>query len=213
MFFFQQASASPTLHYLRTPNHCFRRVDKCVPLVTSQCLDVTLPYKFTSLTTWISNSSSSNSQSVDTFVDPLFEHFEQTQFYLSQWKSLRAIPHCWKALQSVLCASFFPRCDNESSSATSVPSSANTTAKRSRILLPNYDMCRLTRGPCRLLDKYYEWPDFLKCHNDTLFPAKCPNEYTDLKFNMSHASNQLGTTSPSGKCMDPLVSTDDANVW
>lgn len=108
--------------------------------------------------------------------------------YLSKWKGLRTIPQCWKALQSVLCASFFPRCDNESS----------------KVMLPTLEMCRLTRGPCRLIEKHYGWPEFLRCENKSLFPDKCQNGYTDLKFNNLANVN---------RCMWPLVSTDDKRIW
>jgi smoothened protein len=151
----------------QSPDHCYKTA-KCRTLNTSQCLDVTLPYKFT--TSHVLENHS----------------FSEIHDYLSRWKGLRSIPQCWKALQSVLCASFFPRCDNESS----------------RVSLPTHEMCRFTRGPCRLIELHYEWPEFLRCDNETLFPPKCKNEYTDLKFN----------TSAIAKCVPPLVSSDDSNI-
>lgn len=164
-------SFNPLTHGNGSPDqsHCYRQW-KCRPLHNSQCLDVTLPYKFTTSTVWENQS------------------FNEIHDYLNRWKGLRSIPQCWKALQSVLCATFFPRCDNESS----------------RVSLPTHDMCRLTRHPCRLIEQHHHWPEFLRCDNETLFPSKCKNDYTDLKFN---------TTAVGAKCSPPLVQTEDQNIW
>ena len=150
-------------------------MNKCVSLNSSNCLDITLPYKYTSFSYLSTNATD----------DDDIESIEQ---YLSLWKGLRSVPQCWKALQSVLCASFFPRCDNESS----------------RVLLPTYEMCRMIRGPCRLIQYYYSWPLFLRCDNESLFPAKCQNVYTDLKFtNLANVN----------RCTAPLVQSDDRKIW
>ena len=133
--------------------HCYRQ-SRCRPLVSSQCLDVTLPYKFTSNTVWENQS------------------FVQIDNYLNKWKGLRSIPQCWKALQTVLCATFFPRCDQESN----------------RVSLPTQEMCRRIQHPCRLIGQHHRWPEFLRCDNTTLFPVVCKNDYTDLKFNTSGES-------------------------
>lgn len=170
-------------------SRCFRTVPQCVSLRTTQCLDVTLPYSYTypSLTTISSNQSlSSSTIIIEQELDEI-EHLAKIRYYLEQWKGLRAIPRCWKALQSVLCSTFFPRCD---------PS-------MSRISLPTNEMCRLFRQPCRAIDQYYRWPSFLRCDNQSSFPSKCPNEYIDFKFNISHTN----------RCHHPLVSTDDKNSW
>lgn len=149
---------------------CYHQVERCELLNSSQCLDVTLPYKYTTIPS--------------SFHDLVINDIH---LYLSRWKVLRSIPQCWKVLQSILCASFFPRCDIENR----------------RVMLPNYDMCKLTRSPCRLIEKHYKWPDFLSdCNNSNLFP-NCPNEYTDLKFNSSETP----------KCHSPLVNSNDTNIW
>lgn len=147
-------------------NKCYLAT-KCQPLASSACLDVTLPYKFTSLPTG-------------------FKDQQAVHEYLNKWKGLRKIPRCWIALQSVLCTSFLPRCDS------------NTT------FLPTFEMCKIAQGPCRLIESHFShiWPSFLRCDNKTRFPTNCSNQYKDLKFNISAA-----------KCPVPLVPTDDSGRW
>lgn len=136
--------------------HCYRQ-SRCRSLVSSQCLDVTLPYKYTTTAVWENQS------------------YAEIDNYLNNWKGLRSIPQCWKALQSVLCATFFPRCDNESN----------------RVSLPTLDMCRRIQHPCRLIGQHHRWPEFLRCDNTSLFPVVCKNDYTDLKFNTSGTVQQV----------------------
>ncbi|KAH7644873.1 smoothened-like protein [Dermatophagoides farinae] len=173
-----------TMKSYRSPANCYRPVKRCIPLnVSLPCLDVSLPYKFTAYSLPFEQSSSLSSV--------LMNHqqmIEMTRSYLDGWKGLRSIPQCWKALQTALCASFFPRCDNDSS----------------RVILPTYEMCRLTRAPCRIIDEHFRWPSFLQCENETFFPTKCPNSYTDLKFS---------TTIVNSRCPTPLVSTDDSRIF
>ncbi|XP_054157907.1 uncharacterized protein LOC128956240 [Oppia nitens] len=173
-------------------NHCYRQ-SRCRPLHTGQCLDVTLPYKLTTAGVpapglWDLNSNGGGGGGGD--ADRELVGHRDIHDYLSRWKGLRSVPQCWKALQSVLCATFFPRCDNDTG----------------RVSLPTREMCRLTRHPCRLLERHHHWPEFLRCDNETLFPGRCKNDYTDLKF---HAAPGVQPA----RCALPLVNTDDHNIW
>ena len=153
-----------------------------------------MPYKYTSLPLFFPNfpnnnlSSFSSNHTTEQLIELIF------QSYLNEWKGLRTIPKCWKALQSLLCATFFPRCDQDSS----------------QVWLATYNMCRALRGPCRLIDNHFSWPSFLKCENHSLFASysskvpKCENKYTDFRFN----------TEISGpRCQDPLVDSRQESLW
>ncbi|XP_053643135.2 protein smoothened isoform X2 [Cherax quadricarinatus] len=121
------------------------RTAQCEALEESTCLGVQLPYMHTSLAlTGLPNQRIAR------------EHLEL-------WSSLRNIPRCWAVVQPLLCAIFFPRCDNNS------------------LELPSQEMCVITRGPCRLVEHEREWPDFLLCRED--YPHKCKNSVRELKFN------------------------------
>lgn len=64
--------------------------------------------------------------------------------------------------------------------------------------LPSQEMCKMVLGPCRMLLNHTIWPSFAKCDNTKLFPPLCKNDIREMKFNTS------------GKCLKPLVSTDNA---
>ncbi|CAG2166838.1 unnamed protein product, partial [Oppiella nova] len=178
------AALYPMSPAIASPDHCYR-ASRCRPLNTSQCLDVTLTYKHTA------SAFEGNGILGPDATIAWGDNAHDIHDYLSRWKGLRSVPQCWKALQSVLCAIFFPRCDDSTG----------------RVSLPTHDMCRLTRQPCRLLEQHHHWPPWLRCDNDTLFPHKCKNDYTDLKFQTAPG------VAPASKCSLPLVTTDDTNIW
>ncbi|XP_042205429.1 smoothened homolog isoform X2 [Homarus americanus] len=121
------------------------RTAQCEVLEETTCLGVQLPYTHTSLAlTGLSNQRLAREQ-------------------LELWSSLRNIPRCWAVVQPLLCAIFFPRCDNNS------------------LELPSQEMCVITRGPCRLVEYERGWPEFLVCRRD--YSHKCKNSVRELKFN------------------------------
>ncbi|KAK3890719.1 hypothetical protein Pcinc_005354 [Petrolisthes cinctipes] len=117
----------------------------CEVLEERTCLGVPLPYTHTSL-----SLTGLPSQRV-------------AREHLEMWSSLRNIPRCWAVVQPLLCAVFFPRCENTS------------------VELPSHEMCFITRGPCRLVELERGWPEFLKCHED--YPRKCKNSVRQMRFN------------------------------
>lgn len=94
-------------------------------------------------------------------------------------QGLRHIPKCWAVVQPFLCSVFMPKCVNGT------------------VDLPSQEMCKMVSGPCRLLFNHTFWPNFIKCENAELFPRMCKIDIRELKFNTS------------GKCLDPLVPTDN----
>ncbi|XP_069696692.1 protein smoothened isoform X2 [Periplaneta americana] len=63
--------------------------------------------------------------------------------------------------------------------------------------LPSQEMCKMTVGPCRILESYKSWPSFFRCDDTVRFPPMCKNDARELKYN---------TTS---QCQSPLVPTDN----
>ncbi|KAF7495211.1 Smoothened -like protein [Sarcoptes scabiei] len=162
---------------LRNPSQCSRSISKCLPVINSSvCLDIYLPYK----------STAALIQTDD--LNQYIEIVELTTDYLEKWNGLRYVPQCWKAIQILLCATFFPKCDNETS----------------QIYLLSNDFCEQIREPCGVVEKYFEWPDFLDCNNRTLFPENCANLYSDMK---------IMNTIKTNRCNYPLVYTDDRKIW
>ncbi|XP_045127939.1 LOW QUALITY PROTEIN: smoothened homolog [Portunus trituberculatus] len=158
-------SSPDDLHLLNAVNQvdqCHKRAE-CVPLEETTCLGVTLPYTHTSLAlSGLPNQRMAREQ-------------------LEEWSALRNIPRCWAVVQPLLCAVFFPQCNNSS------------------VELPSQEMCVITRGPCRVVEKEKRWPDFLKCHEE--YPHKCKNTVRELKFNTT------------GQCTPPLVATEEDSSW
>ncbi|XP_012263343.2 protein smoothened isoform X2 [Athalia rosae] len=95
-------------------------------------------------------------------------------------QGLRHIPKCWAVVQPFLCSLFMPKCINGT------------------VDLPSQEMCKMISGPCRLLFNHTIWPSFIKCDNAELFPRMCKNDIREFKFNTS------------GKCLSPLVPTDNS---
>lgn len=140
-------SSPDDLHLLNPGNQddqCRKRAE-CVPLEERSCLGVTLPYTHTSLA--LSG----------------FPNQRMAREQLEVWSALRNIPRCWAVVQPLLCAVFFPQCNNSS------------------VELPSQEMCVITRVPCRLVERERGWPEFLMCHEE--YPHKCKNTLRELKFN------------------------------
>ncbi|KAG0716171.1 Protein smoothened [Chionoecetes opilio] len=141
------SSSQDNLHLLNAVtqvDQCHKRAE-CVPLEETSCLGMPLPYTHTSLA--LSG----------------FPNQRMAREQLEVWSALRNIPRCWAVVQPLLCAVFFPQCNNSS------------------VELPSQEMCVITRGPCRLVEYERGWPEFLKCHEE--YPHKCKNTVRELKFN------------------------------
>ncbi|XP_071451217.1 protein smoothened [Hetaerina americana] len=149
-------------------NYCTRPAT-CEALEHTACLGAKLPYEHTS----------------SGLVDDALSQAEARE-RIHEWEqSLRWVPRCWAVVQPLLCALYFPRCDNSS------------------VHLPSQEMCRLVMGPCRIVRMHFgEWPDFLQCFNTTKFPPMCKNDLREVRFNGSGRG-----------CPHPLVSTEDKNSW
>ncbi|XP_046396716.1 protein smoothened isoform X2 [Ischnura elegans] len=149
--------------------HYCTRPATCEPLEQTACLGAKLPYEHTS----------------SGLVEDALSQAEARE-RIHEWEqSLRWVPRCWAVVQPLLCALYFPRCDNSS------------------VHLPSQEMCRLVMGPCRIVRMHFgEWPDFLQCANTTKFPPMCKNDLREVRFNGSGRG-----------CPHPLVSTEDKNSW
>ncbi|XP_078665081.1 protein smoothened-like [Branchiostoma floridae x Branchiostoma belcheri] len=95
------------------------------------------------------------------------------------WTGLRNVPRCWEVIQPLLCSVYMPKCEN------------------GYVELPSYEMCAITRGPCKIVEEEQGWPAFLQCQDRNQFISGCENEVKNMKFN--------GT----GGCERPLVETDN----
>ncbi|KZC04568.1 PREDICTED: protein smoothened [Dufourea novaeangliae] len=117
-----------------------------------------------------------------TTLDLIPEHITQDMIEerLHVLQALRHIPKCWAVVQPLLCSIFMPKCINDT------------------VDLPSQEMCKIVSGPCRIVFNQTIWPNFIKCENTELFPKLCKNDIRELKFNIS------------GKCLKPLVPTDNA---
>ncbi|XP_050472211.1 protein smoothened isoform X2 [Bombus huntii] len=117
-----------------------------------------------------------------TTLDLIPEHVTQdiVEEKLHVLQALRHMPKCWAVVQPFLCSIFMPKCINDT------------------VDLPSQEMCKMVSGPCRIVFNHTIWPSFVKCENTDLFPRLCKNDIRELKFNIS------------GKCLKPLVPTDNA---
>lgn len=103
---------------------------------------------------------------------------EKVQEKLQLYQYLRYIPKCWAVIQPFLCALYMPKCNDE------------------LVNLPSKEMCRITKGPCKILYNTTVFPKFMDCDNKQIFPSQCKNDIHEVKFNTT------------GICMQPLVRTD-----
>ncbi|KAG1695552.1 Ubiquitin carboxyl-terminal hydrolase 20 [Nymphon striatum] len=108
---------------------------------------------------------------------------QEVQDKLRLWKGLQNVPKCWAVVQPLLCAVYMPKCENDV------------------ITLPSQEMCRISRGPCRIVEKEKGWPDFLSCDKREHFPSQCKNDIMGLRFNST------------GRCEKPLVRTENPISW
>ncbi|CAM1302093.1 SMO (predicted) [Pycnogonum litorale] len=108
---------------------------------------------------------------------------DEVQEKLGLWKALQNVPRCWAVVQPLLCAVYMPKCEDAA------------------VMLPSQELCRKTRGPCRIVEKEHGWPEFLDCDKTENFPRQCKNDILGLKFNTT------------GRCERPLVQTDNALSW
>uniref|UniRef100_T1ISZ0 G-protein coupled receptors family 2 profile 2 domain-containing protein n=1 Tax=Strigamia maritima TaxID=126957 RepID=T1ISZ0_STRMM len=107
----------------------------------------------------------------------------EVQRQMQLWAGLSSVPRCWSVIRPLLCAVYMPRCENGS------------------IDLPSYDLCRITRKRCRIVEVIENWPEFLKCDKPH-FKHQCKNEWREVKFNSSTA-----------RCAAPLVNSDHELSW
>ncbi|XP_076675288.1 smoothened, frizzled class receptor [Andrena cerasifolii] len=117
-----------------------------------------------------------------TTLDLIPKHMSQDDIEerLHILQALRHIPKCWAVVQPLLCSIFMPKCITDT------------------VDLPSQEMCKMVSGPCRIAFNHTIWPSFVKCENTKLFPRLCKNDIRELKYNIS------------GKCLKPLVPTDNA---
>lgn len=73
----------------------------------------------------------------------------EVQEKLALWYGLQAAPECWAVVQPYLCSVYMPKCDNETG----------------EVELPSKELCQRTRTPCKIVERYKGWPDFLDCSN------------------------------------------------
>ena len=73
---------------------------------------------------------------------------------LRMWEGLQLVPKCWEVIQPFICAVYLPKCEG------------------GFVELPSYDMCSITRGPCKIVEIEHGWPDFVKC-DESRFPLDC----------------------------------------
>lgn len=107
----------------------------------------------------------------------------ETLDILNKWKALQSVPKCWAVVQPLLCAIYLPKCEN------------------GFVTLPSQEMCNVTRGPCRVVAREQNWPSYLLCENESLFPSGCKNDLRELKFNTT------------AHCASPLVETRFTESW
>ncbi|KAJ9592921.1 hypothetical protein L9F63_015426, partial [Diploptera punctata] len=63
-------------------------------------------------------------------------------------------------------------------------------------------MCKMTIGPCRILELEHYWPSFFHCDDQEKFPPMCKNDVRELKFNTT-----------GGQCLSPLVPTENTYAF
>jgi len=102
--------------------------------------------------------------------------YNSTQEKLLLWSGLKAIPKCWDVIQPLLCSIYLPRCENN------------------HVYLPPRSLCQITREPCSIVDKHYDWLDLPQCSNNQVYQDTCDKPKDVLKFNKS-------------SCVLPLIST------
>ncbi|CAG0918482.1 unnamed protein product [Notodromas monacha] len=101
---------------------------------------------------------------------------QEAEHELKQWEPLKKIPKCWNVIQGFLCSVYFPKCSPEDPPVVHYPSQK---------------LCKITRGPCRLVAQMHGWPSYLSCENEDGSPkyaSQCKDELRDVKFNTTAGS-------------------------
>jgi len=123
---------------------CFQNIPSCVPLSGSECFGVSLPYQYA--------APGSFAPQVASIVNV------SAQFQL--WSALRNVPQCWEVIQPLLCAVYLPRCQTTAASTTA----GNVTSVGMTVVqLPSRELCDVVQTPCRVIELYGGWPDYLRC--------------------------------------------------
>ncbi|ESN90609.1 hypothetical protein HELRODRAFT_71023 [Helobdella robusta] len=132
--------------------------------------------------------SGSTSHSLTSFYHLSYKTQEEVDENLSRWQNIRNVPKCWDAIRLLLCTVFLPNCQYNSSSDTS------------RVQLPDKELCKKVKEPCKLIDELKLWPRYLQC--DKLNTSTgCLKE---IKF--------AGFQTP-GTCVDPLTISNNSKLW
>lgn len=96
---------------------------------------------------------------------------------LRRWESLRVVPKCWSVIQPLLCAVLMPPCEDQG------------------VELVSHQLCKVARGPCRVVSQLFDWPEYLQCNDSSIFEAGC--DYR-RKIRFNHSS----------QCPEGLVQTE-----
>ena len=112
------------------------------------------------------------------------------QEQLELWEGLKNVPKCWSAIQPLLCSTYYPECQN------------------GRISKVPYQLCKVVKNPCRIVDKIQDWPLFLHCKNDSVFTTskdECENR------DINSIKERVTWFNSSGQCLSPyLLPTNDS---
>ena len=111
------------------------------------------------------------------------------QEQLELWEGLKNVPKCWSVIQPLLCSTYYPECQN------------------GRISKVPYQLCKVVKGPCRIVDKIQDWPLFLHCKNESVFTTskdECENR------DINSIKERVTWFNSSGQCLSPfLLPTED----
>jgi smoothened protein len=113
------------------------------------------------------------------------QHYWSVQDRLSAWSGLMNVPKCWAAIQPLLCAVYLPKC--EGGLISKVP----------------HHLCKGVRNPCRIVDTVHEWPDFLKCHNETVFTSIASK--SDCRDDDVNEARRILKFNSTATCLQPYL--------
>lgn len=122
---------------------CVKSVSSCVPLENQECFGAPVQYQFTAPGLFSGDVTT----------------LELAREQLQLWSALRNVPQCWEVVQPLLCAIYLPRCSNISSNVSVAQ-------------LPSRELCDVVQMPCRVVEQYGGWPEYLKCEQ-THFKKSC----------------------------------------
>ena len=146
---------------------CSKSADCDLLAQNATCFDTSLPYNSVSF-------AFSGAQNV-----------WNTKIQLDKWVALKSVPKCWAVVQPLLCAVYFPKCENGQISKVS------------------HQLCKVAQNPCRIVtnDKEKGWPPFLHCNNATVFTNPSSNDCDSEEGNGPR--KLLNNFKSSGVCMAP----------